>query len=265
LASLPRRTVERGLDVMRETLREGGRANRAELTRAIVDRGVVKTELDTIPIFMAAELELVIISGGLAGKTHTYALVDEIVPASADGFDRDQALGELASRYFTSHGPATIADFTWWSSLTVADTRRGIEIAVLNGRPLERLRVDGTDYWWAGDTSDSAFPDDPSPTIHLMQAYDEYIVAYRSPRKVINISGAAPPSGLNRPPMLHAVVLDGQLVGWWRKIAKREVTVVETAWFADPSPAQREALVAAAARYGAFVGANVEVSVSVSP
>ena len=35
--------------------------------------------------------------------------------------ERDIALGELARRYFTSHGPATIQDFAWWSGLTVTD------------------------------------------------------------------------------------------------------------------------------------------------
>ena len=48
--------------------------------KLIVARGIVPTELDTIPMFMAAELQLLIVSGGLAGKVQTYALVDEVVP-----------------------------------------------------------------------------------------------------------------------------------------------------------------------------------------
>ena len=34
---------------------------------------------------------------------------------------RDEALTKLAVRYFTSHGPATLKDFVWWSGLTVRD------------------------------------------------------------------------------------------------------------------------------------------------
>jgi hypothetical protein len=37
---------------------------------------------------------------------------------------REEALAELSERYFTSHGPASLQDFTWWSGLTVADAWR---------------------------------------------------------------------------------------------------------------------------------------------
>lgn len=61
------------------------------------------------------------------GKQHSFALLDEWVPA-ARSLEREQALAELAGRYFTSHGPATIHDFMWWSGLTVADAKAGLEM-----------------------------------------------------------------------------------------------------------------------------------------
>ena len=252
-------TIRRGLDAMGRALAGGNRLTRPQLARLVVEQGIVASEADTIPMFMAGELELVMVSGGLAGKAQTYALVDELVPP-LDHFDRDWALAELTRRYFTSHGPATIADFTWWSSLTVADARRGLDATATNGAPMEQLDVDGKAYWWAGDTSDSTAPDDPSPTVHLLQAYDEYIVAYRSPRTIVNIRGDGPPTALQRPPLTHAVVLDGQLVGFWRRVVKKDGLVVETSLLAELSRRERAALVAAAARYGRFVGMEVELS-----
>jgi hypothetical protein len=251
--------MRRGIDAIGAALAGGVRLTRAELIEALLEQGIVTNETWTVPIFIAAELDLVIVSGGLAGKAHTYALVDDVVPAAA-AFDRDWAMAELTRRYFSSHGPATIPDFTWWSSLTVADTKRGIEVNAADGRALERLTVDGTDYWWAGDTSDPAAADDPSPTAHLMQAYDEYIVAYRAPRNVINVDSHGPPSALNRPPMLHEVIIDGQLAGWWRRVPKRDAVVVEVAPLREFSQAEVAAIEAAAQRYGTFLGAPVSVS-----
>ena len=65
-----------------------------------------------------------ICSGPRRGKQFTYALVEERAPR-ARVLPRDEALAELARRYFQSHGPATVHDFAWWSGLTVKDARAG--------------------------------------------------------------------------------------------------------------------------------------------
>ncbi len=79
-------------------------------------------------IVMWCELEALICSGAMRGKQHTYALVDDRAPA-APVLDRDEALGELARRYFASHGPADIADFAWWSGLTKSEAARAADLA----------------------------------------------------------------------------------------------------------------------------------------
>jgi winged helix DNA-binding protein len=252
-------TVMRGVDAMARALAGGNRLSRAQLAKLIVAQGIVATELDTIPMFMTAELELVVVSGGLAGKVQTYALVDEIVPP-APAVARGWALAELTRRYFTSHGPATVGDFVWWSGLTVTDTRRGLEENSAAGRPLESFDVDGTAFWWAGDTSDGTQPDEPSPTAHFLQAYDEYVVAYRSPRTPINIAGIAPPSALQRPPLTHAVILDGQLIGFWRRELGKDRVRVQTSLLKELDADERRALQLAADRYGRFIGLPAEVS-----
>jgi hypothetical protein len=241
--------IARGIDAMARALAGGKRLSRAQLAKEIVAQGVVATELETVPMFMTAELELVTVSGGLAGKVQTYALVDEVVPP-APAVDRDWAVAELTRRYFTSHGPATVGDFVWWSGLTVADTRRGLAENSGTGRPLDSFDVDGTTFWWAGDTSDHAQPDEPSPTAHFLQAYDEYVVAYRSPRTPINISGIAPTGALQRPPLTHAVILDGQLIGFWRRELGKDRVRLETSLLMELDATQRHALTAAADRYG---------------
>ena len=101
------------------------------------------TGIRSVLLLMRAELDGLICSGPRAGKAFTYALLDDRVPGSP-ALTRDQALAELARRYFTSRGPATLQDFVWWSGLTTADARTGIEMA---GSDLSRDVIDGSVCW----------------------------------------------------------------------------------------------------------------------
>ena len=74
---------------------------------------------------MKAELDAIICSGARRGKQLTYSLLDERVPPSKP-LNKKEALTELASRYFTSRGPATVKDFATWSGLSVAEAKEGI-------------------------------------------------------------------------------------------------------------------------------------------
>jgi len=60
-------------------------------------------------------------------KQHTYALLSERVP-NPKTLHHEEALAELAYRFFGSHGPATFEDFAWWSGLTKTDARHGLEV-----------------------------------------------------------------------------------------------------------------------------------------
>jgi hypothetical protein len=219
----------------------------------VLERGGISPEGQRLAyILIGAEMELLVASGEPSGTKQTYALLDERAPEGRnEPFERDRALADLARRYFTGHGPATIADFTWWSSLSTADARRGL---AANGSALERLEVDGTDYWWAGDTARG--PDDPSPTAHLLQGFDEYVVGYRSPRTVVNLAGLGPHTALGVPSWLHGVFLDGQLVGWWRRAAAKEGARVETKLFRGLSIREQSALRHAVGRYADFAGST---------
>lgn len=44
-------------------------------------------------------------------------------------FPREVALAELAKRYFTSHGQATVQDYAWWSGLPVGSASAGIDMS----------------------------------------------------------------------------------------------------------------------------------------
>lgn len=244
--------IARASEVMARALEGGRRMTRLELQAELERAGLNPEGQRVAYIVMAAEKNLLLGSGPVRDGKQTYALLDEWVPptaADAEPLDRDTALAMLTLRFFTSHGPATIGDFTWWSSLTTADAKRGIEA---NGSELEQIDVAGERFWWAGDRGGSADPP-PSPTVHLMQAYDEFVVAYKSPRTPINVAGLASPAVLQRPPFYHAIFVDTQLVGFWRRLTAKRGFTIDRVMLRDLNDTEHAALEAEAARYSAFV------------
>jgi hypothetical protein len=189
--------------------------------------------------------------GARRGKQHTFALLAEWAP-TAKTLERDEALAELTRRYFTSHGPATLHDFTWWSGLTMADARAGLEMVKSQFRPEV---IGGRTYWF--DPSRPAARG-ATPAACLLPAYDEYTVAYKDRSAVRDPSQAKQPSsgdGLLSP----TIVVNGRVVGTWQRTLKRDSVVITPSFFAGLKPAETRAFAAAAKRYGEFLGASVSL------
>jgi hypothetical protein len=242
--------------LLAEALRGGIQLTRKELGDILSRAGVAVNRAQLGLILMHAELSGVICSGPPRGKQHTYALLAERAP-QARRLTRDEALAKLTLRYFTSHGPATVQDFAWWSSLTAAEAKKGLDMV---GAQLDREIIGGAAYWFAPPSP----PDvPPSPSVVLLQGYDEYMVGYRESRGVIDLSGLAgslpPPRGIFNP----LVILDSQVAGHWKRTVKRDSVVVEVALARPFDEAQRDALQAAVDSYGEFVGLTVATIVKV--
>jgi len=167
--------LARSATVLTNALEGGKHLTRSELAAALEQAGIIRTTDDRLRmtyLVMHTELEGLICSGAMRGKQHTYALLDERVPATRT-LERDEALAELTRRYFTSHGPATVKDCAWWSGLSTTDVRAGLE---MSRSQLETTVVSGKTYWFA-----PSMPSTPpaAPIAHLLPAYDEYSPALK--------------------------------------------------------------------------------------
>lgn len=165
-------------------------------------------------------------------------LVEEWIPRPRRP-ERDEALGELATRYFHGHGPATVRDFTRWTHLTAADVRAGLALA----RPhLAAVTVDGVEYLMDPRTPDLlADCRDRARGVFLLPGFDEFVLGYTD-------RGAALPAafadrivpggnGVFKP----TVVFDGQIVGTWRHTGRGARRGVEATPFdAFPTPVTEE-------------------------
>jgi hypothetical protein len=239
-----------------EALRGGNQLTRKVLGARLEAAGVRLGGFRLAYILMNAELDGVVCSGAPDGRQHTYALLDERVPP-APSRGRDEALAELALRYLTSHGPATAKDLSWWSSLTLAEVREGIDLVASQ---LEREVVDGVTYWFAASRAQGRPP--ASPAVHLLPAYDEYLVGYSESKYLLDVSGAARARGRDGVPFNHVVVLDGQVAGHWKRTVKRRSVLIEAVLYAPFDGRQAAALQAAADRHAAFLGLDATVTTS---
>jgi hypothetical protein len=237
-------TFTRAHDVFVKALQGGRQRTRKELELELRDNGLEASGTRLAHILMQAELDGLLCSGAPRGKQHTYALLEERVPP-ARPLSRDEALVELTCRYFTSHGPASPRDFQWWSSLSLAEVRRGLQLA---DSQLRQDTHDGVTYW-------SGQPAEPGQArrAHLLQMFDEYVVGYSQTRRALdraNISGGLF-STINV--RSGAIVLDTQLTGTWRRSVDRDAIVIEARLHRALDDARMQALLAEADRYAAFL------------
>jgi hypothetical protein len=236
--------------IIRKALEGGKHLTRPEL-REILERERVSTQngLRLGYIIIHAELEAVICSGPKRGKQFTYALLDERAPYGTS-LPHDEALAQLVLRYFTGHGPATVKDLMWWSSLTAAEVKAGIEMVTPQ---LIQEVVDGRAYW----LTDTAPPvKDKPPTAYLLPNFDEYTVGYADRSALYEASLALEPFVL----LGNIIVIDGQIVGTWKRTFSKGVVVITADTFAKLTDAASDAFAEAAHRYGVFLGIPVVLS-----
>lgn len=245
----------RSRDVIERALDHGHHLTRAELAEALRAKGLPATGQALAHLVMHAELDAVICSGAPRGRQQTYALVSERAP-EARRLDRDEALAELALRYFTSRGPATVKDYRWWSSLTAADAARAIE---LTGHRLERRRIGDLTYWFAPA---SAGPVRARRAGHLLQAYDEYIVAYTESRHLIDRAEMGSRHVGIATSFQHAVVVDGQVIGRWRLQTRAKGITVEVRWLPSFDEGRMGDIESALLRYGRYAGRSVTLAIA---
>ncbi len=219
-----------------------------------------RLESDSIPakgqrlayIVMHAELEGLICSGPRLGKQFTYALLEERAPKAAQ-LDRDEALAKLARLYFTSHGPAQVQDFAWWSGLGPKDAKNGLEMI----KPeLVNETIHGKAYWFAHGIE--------APNINRLRAfllsiYDEYTIAYRD-RSALGEERTFERLILMGNALTAVVIHEGKIIGTWKRETKKNGVEIKLNAFKELTSGGMQAVKNAADRYGAFMGLSASLS-----
>jgi DNA glycosylase AlkZ-like len=243
---------DRATSVVLDALTEQPDQTREQLADCLRGHGV---ELDgQLLMLLLALLELdgLICSGRWRDDAHTYAAFADRVP-SWRRLDRDDALAELALRYFTGHGPATERDLAYWATLTLSDVRRGL--TQVRDR-LASFDHGGRTFWHA--SSDSPPARRLVPEGHLLQILDEIYRGYQDSRMVLDSQGIVP-SG--RESAIGMALVDAQMVARMKRTLGRRVVFELRPYHGTLPPSHRATVAPAAARYGSFLGLEYELVV----
>jgi len=182
---------------------------REEMNAHLVKNKITANLIQLTYILMYAELECLICSGPRMGKQFTHALVEERTPATKT-FSREEALKKLTSIYFTTRGPATVYDFSWWSGLMLKDVREGIEML---GSGFVKESIDGKEYIF----KPAPVPDlKVKQTTFLIPDYDEYGISYKD-RSVYHHPKWKETEAMTNADYYHAIAVDGYFGGTWGK------------------------------------------------
>lgn len=237
--------------IIQNELRDGNHLTREELISIIEKANFSMDDNRAYHILLRAELDGILSSGSIKGNKQTYALLNERVPKTIH-LTREEALGKLARKYFTSHGPATLQDFVWWSGLSVTDARKALGLIKDD---LISESIDIETYWYTNTCSN---PLNKKDGVYLLPAFDEFLISYKNRRASIvkdNQIKAIYQNGIFRP----VIVIGGQIEGTWKRTMKKEKVIIETDFFQPHSKSIEKFIEHEAGKIGCFLGKEVEV------
>ena len=160
-------------------------------------------------------------------------------------------MARLASKYFQSHSPATLEDFRWWSGLGIKDARKAISFIHAN---LITEKINSTEFY-ASNNQVAGLNDSH---VHLLPAYDEFIVSYTDRSASITTEHhkkAISSNGLFRP----VVVINGEVNGIWKRTIKNRLVEIEINLFQPQNKRIKSQIEEAAEKYGSFLQLTTDI------
>lgn len=242
LLGLDEKSLEKSNGIIAKAIEGGNHFTRDELMKLLKSADLKTDEYRSSHFLMHAEMCGIIANGKRIGKQHTYTSFPKA--GKNVKFTKDEALAELAKRYFKSHRPATAKDFTWWSGLSVSDAKKAIDLADLNHRS-----IDSCEYYFTGLNDQHTALDG---NIHFLPAFDEFLIAYKDRSASISNESAKHAftnNGIFRP----IIVMDGKVIGTWKRSARKETLTVEAFLLQKTSQKVQRDLAKAARCYSDFM------------
>jgi len=194
-------------------LRDGG-LTRAELFEVFAGIGIDPTGQRGIHLLNVLTLDGLICQGPVVARDgiareQRFVLVDEHI---RDHARPDDPLAELFVRYIDGHGPAGVADFAWWSGLTLGQSREARDRAL--GRVGEVGRVTEIEDGLFVSASRPRRSSTSAPVLAL-GAFDEYYISYAD-RTAVCAAEHLAAVGPGKNGMVRATLVErGRVIGCW--------------------------------------------------
>ncbi|QRR03351.1 winged helix DNA-binding domain-containing protein [Dyadobacter sandarakinus] len=221
---------------------------RSEVYQVLEKSGISTSGQRGIHIIGHLSQTRVLCHGPHQEKQPAYVLMDDWLPATKD-IAGEEALATLALRYFTSHGPATIQDFIWWTGLTVKEARLALHLVT---QELESIAVDDQTFWMG-----QLVPAASGNAVYMFPGFDEYMLGYTNRGLMVPGEHLAEIVPGNNGMFMPTIVINGQVAGTWRRTIRKDTVIIEPKLFKAISSANRKLLISAAQKYGSYLDKKV--------
>lgn len=257
LLGLDELTFKKSNALITDALQGNNHLTRNELAHILNHSGISTENPRLVYLLLRAELDGIICSGVRRKKQFTYALLEERAPQACT-LTRDEALRKLALTYYSSHGPASLRDFIWWSGMTKTDAKLGLEM--IKKQLLFSVINDET-YWYVPNV----FPTYTAPQkVYLLPNFDEYVVGYSNRTAIYDIDFNKKLDARQNVLFQHTIILNGRVIGTWkRKVNKKGITFIPKL-FSPINPEKIELLKNAVDNYGKYLETSINLQFSLN-
>ncbi|MDR2921188.1 MAG: winged helix DNA-binding domain-containing protein [Tannerella sp.] len=211
--------------IIEKTFAGGNHFTKPEIQEILQQHGIKTDDRWLNMIISRAEMEGIICNGKLRGSKQTFTLLHEWVPKKYT-LSKEESLERLARRFFTSHSPATVEDFAWWSGLTITECRQALQLIKDDFISED---INGRTFWLKNDFK---IPEIKKPSVLLLPPFDEYVVSYKNRSEIVedvHYNKVMTKNGLFDPTMM----LNGEIIGKWKKKTVKKGAQVDLTYFVD--------------------------------
>jgi len=221
------KAIEEITYALQELLAGGKSLPKRAIAEKLTSLGFLLDDRLLTSLLVRMEIEGLLCSGEMQGREATWALLSERVPIICS-LTPDEALKQLALKYFRSHSPASLEDFVWWSGLTKTQCRKAL---ALIAREIEEIKIEEEMMYLYHKTLDCP---DYAKMVLLLPPYDEYLIGYKSRWVALEKKHTAKAHnnfGIFNPVILH----EGRVVGNWKASIDKQAANLTIDFFDEKS------------------------------
>jgi len=217
-------TLFKSSDFIVKVLQDKKTVNRSELLAALEKNGISTKGQRAAYMLQRASYDGLVCQINSVRSSANYILMEKSVTGGIN-LDRHEAVAELTKRYFRSRGPATIQDFVWWSGLTVAEAKAGLEV---NKSLFCQEIIEGQTYWLPNESQTLK---SGNHSTFFLPGFDEFLLAYKVRSASLDPKYSNNWCPGNNGMFFPFIVVDGQVTGIWKRAFKKNAVIIEITSF----------------------------------
>ncbi|OMQ12454.1 winged helix DNA-binding domain-containing protein [[Flexibacter] sp. ATCC 35103] len=227
--------LDQANSVIEKVLSGNNHFTRDEIMQELNIKKTSSEDFLSAAIMMNAELDGLVCNGKMKGKQITYALLEERVSKPKSKLTKEEALAKLALRYFESHGPATLLDFSWWSGFSPTICKSAINAIELQ---MTSIEINKQTYWFVNQPTNSNLIHE---SIHFLPAFDEILISYKT-REASIVLEHQPKAFTNNGIFKPIILENSKVIGTWKRTIKKDHAKIETHFFSETETSKKEIL-----------------------